>query len=128
MTIRMIDDVAEFDRSVTGPAALVLFTAPWCSPGERMAATLADPATTLPIEVVVIDADRHPTLPRRYGVAGLPSLILFRSGLVAGQRTGELDRTGVEAWVEATLEPEDGPGVVPGLNGPARRDSASDRP
>jgi thioredoxin 1 len=127
VTIRFVEDVAEFDRSVTGPGALVLFTAPWCSPGERMAAALADPASTMPIEVLVVDADRHPTLPRRYGVAGLPSLILFRSGLVAGQRTGELSLAGIEGWVETTLEPEAGSGVVPGLKGSARGDDASDR-
>jgi thioredoxin 1 len=123
-----IDDAAQLERFLSGPGALILFTAPWCSPGERLAQRLRDLAPTLPVPIAVVDADRHPALPRGYGIAGLPCLILVRDGLVAGQRTGELTREQVADWVEAALEPGPGPRPLPGLNRAPRSDGAPQRP
>ena len=101
MSLIAIDDVALFDREVAArPAgAVALFTASWCRPGERLERSLAD----LPTAVLRVDVDRTPLLPRRFGVAGLPSLLLLRDGFVAALRCGELSDEDLRVWLEDTL-------------------------
>jgi thioredoxin 1 len=119
MSARRIEDAAEFEVWIGGTGALVLFTAPWCSPGERLARLLDAIAPDLAVAVAVVDVDRHPALPRRYGIAGLPSLVLFRAGLVVGMRFGELDRAAIEDWLDATLPLPPAPDDAASRQGPA---------
>jgi thioredoxin-like negative regulator of GroEL len=102
-----VADAAAFDfvAASRGEGALALFTAPWCSPGERLADALARLAPTLSVPVLKVDSDRTPALPRRYGVAGLPSLLFLRHGFVAAKRSGELSEEDLRRWVEANLTP-----------------------
>jgi thioredoxin 2 len=105
MSMIEIADAGSFDFAAASDrmGALALFTAPWCAPGERLAETLARLAPELPVPVLKVDADRAPTLPRRFGVNGLPSLVLVRDGQVAGTRFGELSDDDLRRWIDAVL-------------------------
>ena len=102
-----IADITSFDRTVDkhDGNALVLFGAPWCRPALRLATVLEGLVPTLPIPVLHVDVDRAPSVPPRFGVFAVPSLILLRSGLVAAQRSGELGADDVRMWLEDLLAP-----------------------
>ena len=104
MSVQPIEGVNEFERFVSGAPSLVLFSAPWCSPGERLARRLERLVPPLPVAVGLVDCDRFPALPRRYGVAGLPTLILFQGRMVVALRSGELSPEAIADWIEATIE------------------------
>ena len=85
-------DVLDADRPV-----LVEFTADWCPPCKMIAPVLeqiaADEADRLAI--VSLDVDENPETTRRYGVLGMPTLILFVGGAVVSQTVGARPRAAI---------------------------------
>ncbi|MAT82848.1 MAG: thioredoxin [Gammaproteobacteria bacterium] len=81
-----------FDAEVLhadGPV-LVDFHAEWCAPCQAMAPVIADLAQRYrgQVDVLKVDVDRSPSLARRYGVRGIPTLMLFSNGEVAESIVG----------------------------------------
>ena len=93
-------DVLQADRPV-----LVEFTADWCPPCKMIAPVLAQIARDEGerLEVVAIDADTNPETMRRYGVMGMPTLILFVGGQVVSQTVGARPRAAILRELEPHL-------------------------
>lgn len=81
---------------------LVEFGAQWCPPCRLIEPILASMAAEHDgaLGVAQIDGDAESELAARFGVRGLPTLLLFRDGEVVGQRVGALRRDALEAWVK----------------------------
>ncbi len=91
------------DDAVRGAEAVVVaFAASWCCPSQTLAAALAGIAEErrAGLKVGVVDVDEHPTIPARYGVRGLPTTMLFKDGLVASTRLGQLSPRQLREWVD----------------------------
>ena len=94
---------AEFDRIVgdAGVAVLVDFYADWCGPCRMMAPALDAFAASRAGEVLVLkldtDASRHTA--SRFGIRGIPTLIVFRGGKEAARHVGAADGATLEALV-----------------------------
>jgi thioredoxin 1 len=84
---------------------LVEFTADWCPPCKMIAPVLAQIAGDEGerLKVVAIDADTNPETMRRYGVMGMPTLILFVDGEVASQTVGARPRAAILRELEPHL-------------------------
>lgn len=69
---------------------LVDFWAEWCGPCRALAPKLEEIANELgaKIKVVKVNVDENEETPRKYGVRGIPAMILFKSGQEAGQLVG----------------------------------------
>lgn len=74
----------DFDRLVLGVPGLVVvdFWAAWCGPCRMLAPTIERLARTLAgrVRVAKLDVDANPLTAQRYGVQGIPTLILFKNG------------------------------------------------
>jgi thioredoxin 2 len=92
---------ANFDRVIadTTVPVLVDFYADWCGPCKIMAPVLDEIARARMGEVVVLklDTDRNPATSARFGIRGIPTLILFKQGREASRRTGAVPAQEVEA-------------------------------
>jgi thioredoxin 1 len=96
-----------FDTEVlrsTNPV-LVDFWAEWCSPCKMIAPSLDDLAVDMSGKVTVakLNIDENPQTPMKYGVRGIPTLILFKDGQVAATKISALPKSKLYEWVESVI-------------------------
>jgi len=84
---------------------LVDFWAEWCGPCKMIAPFLDDIATEMKGKVTVakLNIDENPQTPMKYGVRGIPTLIMFKNGQVAGTKIGALPKSKLVEWVQSVM-------------------------
>ena len=104
-TVHVNDD--DFETSVLnaeGPV-LVDFWAEWCSPCKMIAPSLEEIDNELNgrLTIAKMNVDENPQTPVKYGVRGIPMLMLFKDGQVAGTKIGALPKQQLSQWVNSLL-------------------------
>jgi thioredoxin 1 len=96
-----------FDADVLNAAEPVLvdFWAEWCGPCKQIAPALEDIASEMgdKLTVAKVNIDENPVTPSKYGVRGIPTLLLFKGGQVAATKIGALPKSQLRDWVESVL-------------------------
>jgi len=94
---------ASFDNVITGTTVPVLvdFYADWCGPCKMMAPLLDDAAHRRAGQLLVLklDTDKSPATGQRFGVRGIPTLIVFRSGQEVARRVGAVPPAELETFL-----------------------------
>jgi thioredoxin 1 len=95
----------ETDVLKSNKPVLVDFWAEWCGPCKMLAPHLEEIAQTMGDKVTVakLNIDDNPRTTKNYGVKGIPTLMLFKNGQVAGTRIGNLPKSQLVAWVQSVL-------------------------
>ena len=86
-------------------AVLVDFWAEWCGPCKQIAPALEELSKDLGTKVTVakINIDDNPQTPGKYGVRGIPTLMIFKNGQVAATKVGALPKSKLYEWVESVV-------------------------
>lgn len=82
---------------------LVDFHAEWCAPCKAIAPVIADLADRYRgrVDVRKVDVDANPSLARRFGIRGIPTLILFKNGEIAESIVGATTSNRLESLIDA---------------------------
>ena len=93
-------DVINADKPV-----LVDFWAEWCGPCKMIAPILSDVAEEYEGKLTVgkLNIDQNAGTPPKFGIRGIPTLLLFKNGTVAATKVGALSKTQLKAFLDANL-------------------------
>jgi thioredoxin 1 len=106
MAIKHATD-GSFDEDVlkaSGPV-LVDFWAEWCGPCKAIAPSLEELSKDREgrIQVVKVNIDDNQRTPTKYGVRGIPTLMVFKGGQVSATKVGALPKNKLYEWVDSVL-------------------------
>jgi thioredoxin 1 len=104
-TTKTSDASFEADVLKSGRPVLVDFWAEWCGPCKMIAPALEEIAQQMGEQVTVakLNIDENPNTPRKYGVRGIPTLMLFKDGQVAATKVGAAPKNKLVEWLQAAI-------------------------
>jgi thioredoxin 1 len=98
---------ASFQGDVIGSKKPVVvdFWAEWCGPCKMIAPALEELASELGEKVTIakINIDENPHIPQKYGVRGIPTMMIFSQGQVAATKVGALPKSKIKEWIESSI-------------------------
>ena len=105
MAKQVTDDTFELDVLRADGPVLVDFWAEWCGPCKQIAPSLDEISDELEgkVSLAKVNIDENPETPSKYGVRGIPTLMLFKDGEVASTKVGALPKSKLKEWVESVI-------------------------
>ena len=102
-TIKSTDET--FDALVKDNKILLTdFWAPWCGPCTQIAPTLEEISNEIKdIVVAKHNIDDEPNTPTKFGVRGIPTMLLFKDGQLASQKVGATTKSNIVSWIKENI-------------------------
>ncbi len=105
MPTHVSDD--DFEEKVLNSDVPVLvdYWAEWCGPCKMIAPTLEELSNDMgdKIKITKLNIDNNPNIPSKFGVRGIPTLMLFKDGQVVGTKVGALPKSQLQQWIESIV-------------------------
>ncbi|MES2983619.1 MAG: thioredoxin TrxA [Pseudomonadota bacterium] len=104
MSTKHISD-DEFDGAVLNSSTPILvdFWAEWCGPCKQIGPILDEIAKDMDgkLTIAKVNIDQNPESPQRYGVRGIPTMILFKDGKAIATKVGSMPKSQLVEWLNS---------------------------
>ncbi len=99
------DDSFEQDVLSSEQPVLVEYWAEWCGPCKMISPVLEEVAEEYgeKLHVVKLNIDENPNTPPRYGIRGIPTLMLFKNGNVEATKVGAVSKSQLTAFIDGNV-------------------------
>ena len=97
------DDTFDTEVLSSELPVVVDFWAEWCGPCKRLSPNVERVATEMSgtVKLVKLNVDENPVTMTKYGVRGLPTLIMFKGGKVTATHLGDMSKDNLESWIKS---------------------------
>ena len=102
---QVTDTSFESDVLKAEGAVLVDFWAEWCGPCKQIAPALEELSQEYggKLTIAKVNIDDNPQTPGKYGVRGIPTLLIFKNGQVAAQKVGAVPKSKLKEWINSVV-------------------------
>ena len=104
-TIQVSDDTFDKDVLKNDKSVLVDFYADWCGPCKMVAPILEEISNEMKDKLVIAkhNIDDNPNVPTRYGVRGIPTMLLFKDGKHVDTKVGAIPKKNIKEWLDSKI-------------------------
>ena len=84
---------------------VVDFWAPWCSPCLQVSPILEEISDEMKDQVVIAkhNIDQEPNTPTKYGIKGIPTMLLFKGGELKATKVGATTKSNIVSWIKENI-------------------------
>ncbi|MES9846036.1 MAG: thioredoxin TrxA [Candidatus Sedimenticola sp. PURPLELP] len=103
--VHVTDDSFEAEVLQSGVPVLIDYWAEWCGPCKMIAPVLDEIAGEYAgkIKIAKLNIDDNPNTPPRYGIRGIPTLMLFKDGEVEATKVGAVSKSQLTAFIDSNI-------------------------
>ncbi|MEL6212165.1 MAG: thioredoxin TrxA [Pseudomonadota bacterium] len=107
-TIAVTDASFETDVVQSDKPVIVDFWAEWCGPCKQIGPALEELSEDFAgaLTIAKVNIDENPETPGKFGVRGIPTLMIFKNGELAATKVGAAPKSAIEAWIKSELGAE----------------------
>jgi thioredoxin 1 len=104
-TVAVTDESFEADVLKASGPVLVDFWAEWCGPCKQIGPALEELSTELSgkLTIAKLNIDDSPATGSRFGVRGIPTMMIFKDGQVVSTKVGAMAKSRINEWIEQSL-------------------------
>ena len=99
------DQTFDKDISNNDVPVVVDFGAEWCGPCKVLDPILEEIAVENKdkVKIYKMNIDENPMTPQKYGIRGIPTIMIFKNGDLIDTKVGSLPKTALQTWIESNL-------------------------
>jgi thioredoxin 1 len=105
MAEQVSDNSFESDVLQSGETVIVDFWAEWCGPCKTLSPLVDELASEMDgkVKILKMNIDENPETPTKYGVRGIPTLMVFKGGEVTETKVGGMSKGQLQEWAEGVV-------------------------
>tara|TARA_B110000967_G_scaffold144955_1_gene148361 strand:+ start:754 stop:1074 length:321 start_codon:yes stop_codon:yes gene_type:complete len=104
-TKKITDENFETDVIKASMPTVVDFWAEWCGPCKQIGPVLEEISDEMKDQVVIAkhNIDEEPNTPTKYGVRGIPTMLLFKDGQLKATKVGATTKSNIVSWIKENI-------------------------